>query len=346
MNSINYTYCNNGVFPFRIIKRRSSSRVENVFVDEETGEEIVQLTKSAERSLENLSKGFKTAGVSNATRRKIAKHCQVLGLASKENRVRNSKGEYKTFRCMFITLTLPSVQVHDDNLVTKKVLGTFLDKCRKLGLLSNYVWRAEKQKNGNIHYHILTDSFANYSLFRRIWYLALRSEGYMQAYHDKFSNMSFEEYRSADFNKNRDLNSITNAYAHGKRCNWSEPPACHTTEIDDLSAVSKYVSKYISKDNADNPNIVEGRCWGASQSVSQSVKSFCMDAEFSKNWYNAGAEIMRRKLIVTDFFSMCLFRITSLRAWFPEVNDTMEKIFSKFFVPCSYWRNSVGLLQF
>lgn len=345
MNTINYTYCNNGVYPFRIVKRKSYSKIENIVIDEDTGEEIIFFKSSIEKSLANLSKGFKTSGVSMATRRKIAKHCQVLGLASSENRVRDSKGNYKQFRCMFITLTLPSVQVHEDTVITKQVFGTFLDKCRKLGLLKNYVWRAEKQKNGNIHYHVLTDTFANYSLFKRIWYLSLRVLGYMQAYKEKFSKMSFESYRNADFNKNRDLSSITNAYAYGVRCGWSEPPACHTTDINDLSAVSKYVSKYISKSDDENPNIVEGRCWGASQSVSNSVKAFCSDAIFSKDWYMAGVEIMKRKLIDTDFFSMCLFRITSLRAWFPEVNKTMVNIFSRVFVPCDYWRNSVGLFS-
>lgn len=345
MKEINYGFGNNGEIPFRYVKRKSFGLIDNVVIDPETGEEIIFENQAYKNSISNLVKGFKTVGVSRATRNKISKHCRVLGLASVPNRVRTTKGEYKTHLCTFITLTLPSEQVHTDQVITKKVLGKFLDKCRKLGLLSNYVWRAEKQKNGSIHYHILTDTFASFSLFRRIWYSALRELGYMQSYHKKFSSMSFDEYRSQKFNADKSPTSVASAYAHGVRCKWSEPPACHTTEIADISAVAKYVSKYISKSDEDNQNIVTGRSWGASKSVSKAVKEFCGDSQFSKDWFFAGTEIMKREIISSEFFSICLFRITSLLAWFPDTLSSFKEIFSRCFAPCNYWRNSVGLFS-
>lgn len=343
MKNPTYHFGNNGSIPFRYIKRSASHHIENVVIDPETNQEITFLHQGHERRLQNLSVGFSTFGVSQATQSKIAKHCRVLALAAERRTVRNSQGNYVDHLCTFLTLTLPAEQVHTDQEITKKVLGTFLDKCRKLGLLSNYVWRAEKQKNGNIHYHILTDTFANFSLFRRLWYLALRPLGYMSTFSAKFSAMTFEEYRRLDFNKNRPISQVAGAYAYGVRNKWSEPPAVHSTEINDVAAVAKYVSKYVSKGDKDNNNCVTGRAWGASQSVTKSVQSFCRNEEFSKNWYNAGAEIMKRKMLVTDFFSLCFFKITSLVAWFPECQATIKRLFEGIFTPCPYWQNSVGL---
>lgn len=345
MNSLNYRYTSNGQFPVRSLITRGRSAGENTAtsIDYETGE-IIEIVLN-QNSLKNLSKGFKTLGVSEATRRKIARHCRILGLASEKRSVRNSKGNYVDHLCKFITLTLPSEQIHDDKFITKHILGKFLDKCRKLGLLQNYVWRAEKQKNGNIHYHILTDTFANFSLFRRIWYSALRTAGYLQTYTAKFSTMDFKTYQLQKFNAGKTIHAISSAYAHGVRCHWNEPPACHTTDISDISAVAKYVSKYISKSDAENPNIVTGRCWGASQSVSSAVSDFTTNQEFCRSWYSMGTEIMNRKLISSDFYSICLFSFNSLVAWFSDCLKTAKELLHLHFTPCQYWRNSVGLFS-
>ena len=95
----------------------------------------------------------------------------------------------------------------------------------------------------------------------------------MQAYHDKFSNMSFEDYKNQPFNRNVDLNKITSRFARGKRNNWSEPPCVDTDKADSIEGVSFYLSKYVSKKSEDNENFVKGRVWGCSQSVSNAVKT-------------------------------------------------------------------------
>ena len=321
MNIPSYGYSNNGLQAIRYIR---------------TG-------KRSGASLKNLNKGFATLGVSRATQSKIAKHCRVLGMCATKRTVRNSAGKYLSHLCSFITLTLPSEQVHDDKEITKIVLGTFLDKCRKLGLLQNYVWRAEKQKNGNIHYHVLTDTFANYSLFKRIWFIALRKLGYMEAYHDKFSKMSFSDYSKLPFNKNRTPQQVVGAYAHGVRNRWSEPPSAHVDYLNSMETVAKYVGKYVSKSDPGNPNIVQGRTWGKSSSVSEAVKNICSNLEISKYWYSVGTELMNRGTFEGDFFSICKFKITSLFAWFPDAVQLFKDLYKSVFQPCDYWRNSVGL---
>ena len=343
MANLTYKYSNNVEFPIRYIKSRGRSAGENTYssVDYETGE-IIEINLN-QRSLENLNKGFATTGVSAATRRKIAKHCKILALASTPRTVRNSAGKYVPHLTTFITLSLPSEQKHPDAEITKTIFGKFLDKSRKLGLLKNYVWRAEKQKNGNIHYHLLTDTFANFSLFQKLWFLACRELDYLDAYTRKFSAMDFETYKKQPFNKGKELPKICAAFQNGIRNKWRKPPSCHVTFITDTKGISLYVSKYISKEDPDNPNIVTGRTWGASQSVTAAIKNFCKDATLSEYWYNIVAHNMSRKLIESDFYTICIFSIRSLFAWFPETFEQAKTILLQSFTPCNYWRNSVGL---
>lgn len=61
-----------------------------------------------------------------------------------------------------------------------------------------------------------------------------RKLGYMTAYKEKFQNMTYEVYRSQDFNKNVSLDKINARYAKGTRNNWSEPPCVDSELIQDI----------------------------------------------------------------------------------------------------------------
>ena len=63
------------------------------------------------------------------------------------------------FKLNFITLTLSNKQFHDDYYILKNLFEPFIRELRtkKKGLL--YVWKAEVQDNGNIHFHINTNYF-------------------------------------------------------------------------------------------------------------------------------------------------------------------------------------------
>ena len=332
MDNLHYNYSHNGLFAFRFYARRSNK-------------ELIKNSSCRKNpiSLKNLNRGFKSLGVSDTTRKKIAFACRTLSYCATPRRVRNGRGEYITHLLQFVTLTLPSRQVHTDQEITKNVLGTFLDRCRKVGLLSNYVWRAEKQKNGNIHYHLLTDTYCSFSMLRNLWYISLRKYGYMQAYQDKFANMSFEEYKGLSFNNNATPSVVAARYARGTRNGWSEPPCIDISQVTSPESVNAYISKYISKDSEDANLHVAGRNWGQSDSIRDAGKAWKQDKEFAKFWYNAGTAILKREIILHDYFSMIKCKLSSILAWFPDVRAYLEKLLKNHFQPCEYWRNSVGL---
>ena len=323
-----YRYTNTGIFPVRSLVTRRRAVEECPTLDQET--------ESKKKSPSNLTAGFTTAGISQATQRKIKKHSAVLANLAEKKVVQNHRGDRSHHLCTFITLTLPSAQDCTDAEANKILLQPFLDKCRKFGLLSNYVWRAEKQKNGNVHYHVITDSFAHYSLFRRIWLLVLRNSGHLEKYSEKFRNMSFREYSQLDFNKNASPTTVASRYARGKRTDWSEPPAIDVQFTSDTREIGNYIAKYIAKNDNDCDLIVNARCWGCSQSVSKATATFCKDSTLSEFWYNVSAQIAKKKEIITDFYSVVLWSWRSFSAFYTEAKNYVNRLTSEVFQPCRW----------
>ena len=99
----------------------------------------------------------------------------------------NSKTEKVThnfyFRLAFITLTLPSRQSHSDDYIKEHMLQSFLYwLTRYYNCL--YVWKAEAQLNGNIHFHITIDSFVPWKSIRAKWNKILSKHNYCKVLQD------------------------------------------------------------------------------------------------------------------------------------------------------------------
>lgn len=90
-----------------------------------------------------------------------------------------STQSYFRYKVNFITLTLPSKQIHTDKEVIKECFNRFMRAWRKRrkGLL--YIWKAEVQDNGNIHFHITSNAFYHYRKLRRDWNKHINRLGYV-----------------------------------------------------------------------------------------------------------------------------------------------------------------------
>lgn len=106
---------------------------------------------------------------------------EALIYTSKWKHVR-VKSTNKTFwyKNNFITLTLSSKQQHSDQFIVQELLSKFLEAwCkRRAGLL--YVWKAEVQDNGNIHFHITTNTFIYWKDLKDRWNKYLKRHGYKE----------------------------------------------------------------------------------------------------------------------------------------------------------------------
>lgn len=116
------------------------------------------------------------------------------------------------YLCTFVTLTLPAKQQHTDKELTKYCLNPFLSYARKYFKVRYFIWKKELQKNGNLHFHLVTDRFIDYNCLRRAWNRVLNSGkvagvdkpfDYVDRYHD---NMA--EFYKDGFNTDTVLNHI------------------------------------------------------------------------------------------------------------------------------------------
>lgn len=122
-------------------------------------------------------------------RRKMEKAINWLVFKAKPlRRYHEDSDSFYTFRVNFITLTLPAHQVHSDKEITNRCLGNWLDVARKQFGITNYVWKAEAQDNGNIHYHIVSNTWIDKMDIRRTWNKSVELLGYVSAYEYKWKH--------------------------------------------------------------------------------------------------------------------------------------------------------------
>lgn len=98
---------------------------------------------------------------------------------------RDKKVDYKTQQYLaFVTLTLPVKQFHSDKEL-RKAQTRYIENLQKTYNVKHYVWKAEAQKNGNIHFHLLIDRWIDWTVHRKLWNKQLDKLGYIDKYQEK-----------------------------------------------------------------------------------------------------------------------------------------------------------------
>lgn len=210
----------------------------------------------SEKSRQNLDIAKNTGSISYTTRKTLRKKLQAYFDCM------YSVGSYyrkkHNILHVIVTLTLCSTQVHSDNEIKKECLGRWLPLVQSKYKIVFYYWIAEKQKNGNIHFHILTDRFLDQRWVRSSWNARLEKLGYLDSFEAK----------------------------NGHR----EPNSTDIQAIKSLAHSSAYVTKYTSK--ADQQGDLQGRLWGCSDTFRDFDKykmygSHDYDLKFSE-WIDSG----------------------------------------------------------
>ncbi len=215
-----------------------------------------------------------------------------------------------TFKLSFITLTLSSTQIHSDNVIKETLLNQFLIEARKKWNVDKYLWRAETQVNGNIHFHIVTDRFIPHSELRDVWNRIQNKLGYVDRYREEMRSFHKGGFRVRQelLNKWSYKNQLR-AYRTGSRKDWNSPNSTDIHSIWKVKNLSAYLSKYCTKN--DNCRAVEGRLWGLSQSLT-AMRGFAIPIsnEITEELSLIGASDKSR-LFESDYFSV----------FFVNVND-------------------------
>lgn len=206
--------------------------------------------------------------VSQQARRRISKAIDYLIFLSTDKKLpATTHGKALNFKISFVTLTLSSTQTHSDNEIKEKCLNQFFVEARKKWHVKNYLWRAEKQINGNIHFHILTDRFIPWSELRDVWNRIQNKLGYVDVYRQQMLDFHSGGFKVRDqLLKKWSYKNQLKAYKEGSRSDWHNP---NSTDIHSLRFVNNckaYVLKYAAKDEK-NGNL-QGRLWGCNFELS------------------------------------------------------------------------------
>lgn len=148
--------------------------------------------------------------------------------------------------CAFYSISFP-VEISDE--IGYKVFNTWLTRCRKECGLKSYLWVAERQKNGTLHFHLITH---NYMQIRKVNEFMRQSlftqyeKGFL-----KCNPKVIEKYNGVD---------VDNLY-HSKRKKNNNK---RLSRVEAQRKLSYYLTKYISKNDVKSERLP----WHCSRDIS------------------------------------------------------------------------------
>lgn len=279
-------------------------------------------------------------GLSKKARKNISSKINWLLEFAEPKKIYNDyTGNYFTFKINFITLTLPTLQMHTDKTIKSKALNQFLTELRERFEVRNYVWRAECQQNGNLHFHIATDTYIHWYIIRNIWNRQLRKLGYIKKYKEKFSAMSLKDY--IKYSKKtgvKDLSTILLRYQRGNKTNWSDPNTTDIHSVNKVNNLSAYLAKYMAKsgsvkDEEGNYELqyrkIEGKIWGCSQSLSKCKSIILLADSTIDELLEEGLKGIKYYFKKDDFFAFFSFSFKLLTGKFKKMINSLFEQYKK-----------------
>lgn len=154
-----------------------------------------------------------------------------------QNILRVRQKKKKVHLPTFVTLTYPSEQRHDDNYLKREHLNNFIITAKRKWDCKKYIWKAEIQKNGNLHFHFLMDCYIQHEVLRKTWNDIIQGDNYISEFEKK------HKHRNPNSTDIKSLAKVTN--------------------------ISNYISKYCAKIEIEKTGIrkINGRVWGCSDNV-------------------------------------------------------------------------------
>ena len=153
-----------------------------------------------------------------------------------------------------------SPEEQSDLYIKKFLLNEFLTVLRKKYKLYFYIWRAEKQSDEVLHFHILHDTFTPYNEVNHIWNNILNTHGYIDQYRKNQQDFHKDGFKfrpewatgvHPETGKPSKIWSYADqkkAYIKGVESNWRNPVGSSDVHsIHSVNNTKAYLAKYISK---------------------------------------------------------------------------------------------------
>jgi len=221
------------------------------------------------------------------SKKKLKRAIQLIVATAKDKEATNYKsGKTFKFKLNFITFTLPAPQNEITDKQIKHCLDNWIKRAKRKFGLGSYVWRAERQKNGNIHFHMITDTWIHYEKIRNDWNETLAPLGFIKRYQEKNGNKQ---------PNSTDVHSITR-----------------------IKNLSQYFIKYMSKKHKEGEKPITGKVWDCSQNLK--TKENCeliidSDVATELNKIYSNVDVTSKEDVL---YSLIFLNETQQRKLFPE----------------------------
>ncbi len=177
----------------------------------------------------------------------------------------------------FWTVTFP-MQTADETIY--KLFNTWLTKLRQKKLLQDYIWVAERQQNGTLHFHICIPHRMNAKVANREMMVCLCTASKNKEI--DYSVYACKRYNGVDIAKNRKQKKVTN-FALGKK---------------GRRALTTYITKYITKNDGTFTHLA----WHNSRGFSSLFTGVTFTIDEFVNVFKLKDHVRKYSAINNDFF--------------------------------------------
>lgn len=259
------------------------------------------------KNREQAYKGGMTQGV----RKRMAQAVTIMTQAIRPKWITNpATGKMQFHRFSFITLT---IACNSRNLTALQgydmLLNHFLDwmtrtAAERCPALKTYIWKAEFQERGQLHYHITTPGYVHYKEIRQVWNRLQREAGLLGEFAAEYGHF---DPNGTDIHDVRNVRQMDRYMI--KELNKSIDAAINK-QIAEIRALERAgaLSAEDAREKIDEARGQEvrtqGRVWGCSEDL-QGVRYFTVQVTRShedmlEQWVKEGKAVKR----TDDFFAM------------------------------------------
>ncbi len=221
----------------------------------------------------------------------------------------------------FWTITFP-MKTNDETIY--RLFNTWLTKLRERKLLKDYLWIAERQKNGTLHFHMCIPHTMNVKIANREMMVTLCNAARLGNLNN-YALHNCKRYNGVDISKQTTFNNTTKQFERKKQAtNFAQGKRGQR-------ALLGYITKYVTKNNSSFPHLA----WHNSRGFSSLFTSVTFTIKEFVDTYKLVDYVNRKCIIATDFFQFHpwkesippplageLFKINSLTQYLNNERET------------------------
>lgn len=212
-----------------------------IYYDYYTGHRVRNATSFNPYHTPNTYKG----NVSASSEKRIRRAIDLLLQLSPERIIYNPVIDAShPFTINFITLTVSDSTIRHHKEVYQKCLRSYLKWQIRKGA-KHYIWKAELQQRGQIHYHITTNCFIHYMDIQKKWNSLQKKAGYLSSFAQQHHHYS---------PNSTDVHSVRN-----------------------VKNIEAYLIKYICK--GIGSGVIKGKIWDCSDSLKKPYFSSVLESQ-------------------------------------------------------------------